>query len=430
MRRFAIMTVGCKTNQFESSSIARQLIEAGLTQVSPDQEADIYIINSCTVTARADADTRKLVRRCASRHSGASIVLTGCFAQVAPDEARSIPGVSFVAGNDHKKLLAEIIASGFHSTPEADASSLLPLAVHTERTRAVLRIQTGCDSFCSYCIVPHARGRSRSVPLAEILDAIRSLAGRHDEIILTGIHIGKYGHDLPEPLSLADLLQVIETAAPSCRIRLGSIEPLEFDDRLVEIVSSSTRILPHLHIPVQSGSEKILSLMNRPYHPVHVSSLFDRLKSRIRNLTIGIDMIVGFPGESDELFAETLSFLETLPFDYAHVFPFSPRKGTPAATMPHQVPPASIRERSSRVRALAVRKKEFWLNGWMGKTDTVLLLNRLPDGRMSGITPSYVPVVLESMPDEKHSILPCRFIRREGDRLVASPVDPATSHDR
>lgn len=422
-RRFSILTVGCKTNQFESSSIARQLLDAGFQQVLPDQEADIYIINSCTVTARADADTRKLVRRCASRNSSAAIVLTGCFAQVAPDEALSLPGVTFVAGNDEKRLLARIISSGFRPPPDTETQGLLPLEIHTERTRAILRIQTGCDSFCSYCIVPHARGRSRSVDPAEILDGIRTLSGSYEEVILTGIHIGTYGQDLPEPVSLADLLQEIDREAPACRIRLGSIEPLEFDDRLIGIISSSRRILPHLHIPVQSGSESILSLMNRSYRPGDVSSLFGLLKSRIPDLTIGIDLIVGFPGETDELFAETLSFLEALPFDYAHVFPFSPRTGTPAATMPHQVHPSSIRERSSRVRALASRKKEAWLNGWIGRSDTVLILDRLPDGRMSGITPSYVSVVLEPGTGGEHSTLYCRFIRREKDRLVASVID-------
>lgn len=423
-RRFAIATVGCKTNQFESASISRQLLDHGFLQVPFDQPADIYIVNSCTVTARADADTRRLVRRCSQRNPSAMVILTGCFAQVARHDAERLPGVTVVVPNDEKGIIQRLIEPSQHHTPESSTpSEFLPLEIQSDRTRAVIRIQTGCDAFCSYCIVPYARGKSRSVPLPEIIEGIRTLAPHYQEIVLTGIHIGMYGKDLPGPVTLCDLLQEIEQTAPSVRIRLGSIEPLEFDERLIRHLATSKRIAPHLHIPVQSGSAEILSAMKRGYGPTEISNLFSRLKNEIPNLTIGIDLIAGFPGETENHFHETLRFLENLPFDYAHVFPYSRRKGTAADTMPGHLHPAVIAQRSTIIREIAEQKRDHWMARWIGMNDTVLLLDAENDRLIKGITPSYLPVTLDARSIESRSEILCRFTSRNGNRLIAEVIE-------
>jgi len=421
-RRFAIATVGCKTNQFESSSLSRQLTEHGFTQVPFDQRADIYIVNSCTVTSRADADTRRLVRHCAARNPSAVIVLTGCFAQVARDEAQRLDGVTIVVNNDEKGLIPHLLGSPLPPVNDSSHLPFLPLDIQTERTRAIVRIQTGCNSFCSYCIVPHARGRSRSVPLEEVIQGIRALADEYREIVLTGIHIGMYGRDLPTPVGLSDLLIAITHAIPSARLRLGSIEPLEFDYRLIDLLSTTPSIAPHLHIPVQSGSDTILTLMNRSYASSQVLTLFRKLKERIQGLTIGIDVIAGFPGETEELFQETVDFLERLPFDYAHVFPYSRRKGTAADSMPGHLPPRIVTERSAILRRIADEKRTRWLTGWIGRSDTVLLLQSHPDGYVTGITPSYVPVIIRGDARMPQAEIRCRFTNREGNRLTGETI--------
>jgi threonylcarbamoyladenosine tRNA methylthiotransferase MtaB len=401
MQRIAITTLGCKTNQFESAAMTETLTRDGFQVVPFEEEADIYVINTCTVTARTDAESRRLIRRARSSRPGARIVVTGCYAQLAFEQLREMPGVNLILGNSEKKDISGLLRE-IGDTPRVLVSDIslernaggINLESFAEHTRAFLQVQNGCDSYCSYCIVPYARGRSRSVPMPEALDGIRAFAAKgFREVVLTGIHLGGYGLDLTPSVNLTDLLAAVEKERPVQRLRLGSVEPTEITPALVEIMSASHIICPHLHVPLQSGHDQVLSRMNRRYTTARFREVIAELNDAIPHICVGLDVIAGFPGETEGEFAETLRFIESLPVAYLHVFPFSSRPGTRAATMPGHLPGGVVRKRAEQLRRLSERKKEaFWRN-FIGHELQVLVQEIEGDGMVKGLSRNYIPVI-------------------------------------
>ncbi|BDV44092.1 tRNA (N(6)-L-threonylcarbamoyladenosine(37)-C(2))-methylthiotran sferase MtaB [Geotalea uraniireducens] len=404
MEKVAITTLGCKINQFESAAICESLDREGFQLVPFEEAADIYVINTCTVTARTDAESRRLVRRALRRNPAARVVVTGCYAQVAPEELSVLPGVTLVVGNSEKRGLVELLKEAspaqVHVTDisrERTAAGLI-LESFAEHTRAFLQVQNGCDAFCSYCIVPYARGRNRSVPPDEALAGVRSFAGRgFQEVVLTGIHLGSYGTDLEPPTSLLALLEAIERQQLVPRLRIGSVEPNEVSDDLIAWLARSTTACPHLHLPLQSGDDRVLARMNRHYSAVSFRGVVTRLVAALPDICIGCDVIVGFPGETEEEFAATRTLVEELPIAYLHVFPYSRRPGTPAAGMAGQVDGAVIRRRAAELRDVAERKKRAYYERFVGRELAVLVQDG-SDGVVTGLSRNYIPVTFAGEP--------------------------------
>jgi len=402
MQRVAITTLGCKTNQFESATMSEALGRDGFRVVPFDEVADIYVINTCTVTARTDAESRRLIRRAGRRNPEAKVVVTGCYAQIAFDSLREMPGVDLVLGNMEKKGITGLL-KGIGTGPKVLVSDIsleklaegVALESFAEHTRAFLQVQNGCDAFCSYCIVPYARGRSRSVPPGEVLAGIEAFAGKgFREVVLTGIHLGGYGLDLAPPISLLDLLATVEKQRLVPRLRAGSVEPTAISGEFIAFLAGAETVCPHLHVPLQSGSDRVLERMNRSYTTSLFRAVIEKLVAAMPDICIGCDIIAGFPGETDAEFRKGLGFVESLPVAYLHVFPFSPRGGTPAATMPGQVNGAIIRERAAALRLISDRKRRAYYGRFSGRDLSVLVQERTADCLLKGLSRNYIPVTL------------------------------------
>jgi threonylcarbamoyladenosine tRNA methylthiotransferase MtaB len=398
MQRIAITTLGCKINQFESAAMTESLTRDGFLVVPFEEEADIYVINTCTVTARTDAESRRLIRRARRGRPEAKIVVTGCYAQLAFEQLREMPGVNLILGNAEKKGIVELVRE-IGDVPRVLVSDIsldrkaggITLESFAEHTRAFLQVQNGCDAFCSYCIVPYARGRSRSVPPAEALDGVRAFAGKgFKEVVLTGIHLGGYGLDLTPPSSLPDLLAAIEEERLVPRLRLGSVEPTEISTPLVRIMSASDIICPHIHVPLQSGHDQVLTRMNRRYTTARFLEVIDELTEAIPDICIGCDVIAGFPGETEGEFEESHRFIESLPVAYLHVFPFSSRQGTKAAAMPGHLPGGVVRKRAELLRRLSERKKDAYCRKFIGNELEVLVQESEGGGMVKGLSRNYI----------------------------------------
>lgn len=395
MKTVAMATLGCKTNQFESAAMLEELGRCGYRIVPFTEPADIYVINSCTVTARSDAETRRLIRRARRLNPSARIVATGCYAQVSPGELSRMPEVDVVLGNREKLDTGLLTDAGQDLVGDAAGSGeegFLRLSSFAEHTRAFLQVQNGCDSFCSYCIVPLARGRSRSVPEEEVVEGVsRLVAHGFREVVLTGIHLGVYGLDRTPAGSLADLVERILGETTLERLRIGSLEPNEFSDRLIALFAGSPRVCHHFHVPLQSGSDEVLARMGRPYHGAQVRSLLEWIVAAMPDSFIGSDIIAGFPGETEQEFETSLALVEELPLADLHVFPYSLRPGTRAAAMPGHIPPPLIRQRAARLREIADRKKELFLERFTGKE--LLVLGQRFDqatGMVRGLARNYI----------------------------------------
>ena len=398
VKRVAITTLGCKTNQFESAAMSESLAEAGYESVPFSEVADIYIINTCTVTARSDAESRRLVRRAARLSPASRIVVTGCYAQLAAAELAALPNVSLVMGNSEKRGIVSLLAS-LDSEARVQVADIgrvtgaeaLHLESFAEHTRAFLQVQNGCDSFCSYCIVPFARGRSRSVPLAEVLvGARKSAAAGFMEVVLTGIHLGAYGLDLEPKRSLLELIQGIAADGFVRRLRVGSVEPNELTKDFISFMAASPILCPHLHLPLQSGSAAVLASMGRKYSPELILDLVAGLVAAIPDISIGFDVIAGFPGESEADHAATCKLIAALPIAYLHVFPYSSRPGTAAAAMPAHLQPSVVKRRAEELRRLGERKRLEFAARFSGRDLQVLIQG---DGS-SGIARNYLSVKL------------------------------------
>jgi threonylcarbamoyladenosine tRNA methylthiotransferase MtaB len=397
----AIATLGCKTNQFESAALEEKLKNAGYRLVPFEEGADLVVVNTCTVTAATDAQSRNLVRRARRLNAFCRVVVTGCYAQVNPEGLKSIPGVSLVLGNEEKRNFLRLLEEGEEGADRVRVSDIrqarradpLPLSVFSERARAFLQIQNGCDAFCAYCLIPYARGPSRSVPPGEVLRQVERLAkGGYPEVVLTGIHIGGYGADLDSPSSLLDLVHLIEGKTAVLRLRLGSLEPTEIPRELVETVAGSKVLCPHFHIPLQAGDDAVLKRMNRHYDTAFFGKLVEGIKERIPHSAVGLDVIAGFPGETDEEFENTFRLVESLPVSHLHVFPFSRRPGTPAAAMAGQLPGNVIRERAARLRTLGERKNREFARTFLGRTLEVVVEGGKAGELRRGLSRNYLSV--------------------------------------
>ncbi len=411
MTTVAIATLGCKVNQFESEALMASLEEKGYDIVPFGEGADITVVNTCTVTHRADFQSRQMVRRAFRANPTSLLIVTGCYAEVEPESAATIQGVTHVLGNAEKVHLADLLpliqkgefpATRVLDIQKEDRFFELPLHSFHHHTRAFLKIQDGCDSRCSYCIVPYARGRSRSLPPQRVIEQMKLLKEKgFKEVVLTGIHIGAYGRDLSPVSSLEKLLEDLERADSPSRIRLSSVEPVDFSTGLISFLSKSTKICPHLHIPVQSGDDDILRGMNRNYDRPFLTSLIQELYQKIPSLCIGADIIAGFPGETEEQFEESRQWIECLPFSYLHVFPFSRRKGTPAAQFSGQVDGQKIKRRAEILRNLGKQKRHAFYRRFLHQELSVLVEDRRnrQTGKCRGVSCNYIPVFLAGQCD-------------------------------
>lgn len=397
-RTAALATLGCKTNQFESAALEEQLGAAGWTIVPFDAGAELVIVNTCTVTAATDSQSRNLIRRARRLNPDCRVVVTGCYAQIDPATLRALPGVALVLGNAEKqdllRLLGEEGGENVHVSDLREAGGSVPtLTSFAERSRAFVQIQNGCNAFCSYCIIPFARGPSRSVAPELVLEQVQQLvAAGYPEVVLTGIHIGGYGLDLVPPANLTTLVKTILSDSPVHRLRLGSIEPTEIPEELIELLATSPALCPHLHIPLQAGDDAVLTRMNRHYDTTFFRALIKRLVARIPDLAIGLDLIAGFPGESAAEFANTLALIEALPVTHLHIFPYSKRPGTPAALMAAQVAPEVIKERAAQLRTLGGAKLDAFTRRFIGRELEVVVEGGGKGGVLRGISRNYLAI--------------------------------------
>jgi threonylcarbamoyladenosine tRNA methylthiotransferase MtaB len=437
MPTFYIQQFGCRATQADGAAIERQLLDRGCISASEASAADIVVINTCTVTASADAQARDAVRKLHTKNPHAQVIVTGCYAQRAPEELAALPGVSWVVGNSHKPQIPALVeslssatrvksptdffpAAALHSgtTAPHDSFVVAQLAAPTpariltgnifdqtaflsapvlggesNHTRPTLKIQDGCDSRCSYCVIPFVRGKSRSLPPDSVIQEINRLVGqtflsvhskcsdstesnRAREIVLSGINLGTYGRDLSPRTDFESLLRRILSETNVERLRISSIEPLDVTQDLIDLFAANDRIAQHFHMPLQSASNRILAAMHRWYRAEHYARRVELIRERLPHAAIGTDVITGFPGESETDHTATLSFIESLPFTYLHVFSFSKRPGTKAASLSNEVPSAIIKRRARELRALGEKKSAAFRQSQLGRTLRVLTLNR------------------------------------------------------
>jgi threonylcarbamoyladenosine tRNA methylthiotransferase MtaB len=356
--RYAIVTFGCRVNQADSQRLEAELLARGARPASPE-EADLVVVNTCSVTGTADQSARQAIRRLHRLNARARLVVTGCYATRDPEAVGRLPGVwRLVPNADKDRLIAAIAPELGLTTVERFGDGPGPCGAPWQpgfagRTVFTLRVQTGCDEQCSYCIIPRTRGPGRSLPLGAVLAEVdRAVRAGFREIVLTGVHLGSYGRDLAPPLTLCDLVAALEARAESVRFRLSSVEPMDCTRSLIDLVAGGTRVAPHFHLPLQHASDRILAAMRRPYRLDDYRRLVDEIRERLPQAAIGSDLIVGFPGETDDDFDRLVAYLERSPLTQLHVFPYSDRPDTEAASLTPKVPPALVRERVRIVRAV------------------------------------------------------------------------------
>lgn len=358
-------------------------------------EADLVVLNTCTVTSSADDDLRLAVRRIHRDRPEARILVTGCYAQRAPAELAALPGVEWVVGNSHKVAIPEIVAGStdYHGEIHVGEIGREFLAAPVDdalgdRARPNLKVQDGCSNKCSFCIIPSVRGRSRSADAEQVIAQVGSLAAKYREVVLSGINLGRWGRDLPGRLRLVDLVRRLLEETPVERLRLSSVEPMDFSDALLELMATSPRIAKHVHAPLQSGSDTVLRRMHRKYRPRHYADRIVKARALMPECAVGADVMTGFPGETDAEFEASRAFIESLPFTYLHVFTYSARPGTPAADAPNHVPMQVRRERTQILRSLAEAKNREFRQQFIGRTVSVV---SLMSGN-SGLSENYLNV--------------------------------------
>lgn len=395
--KYAVVTFGCRVNQADSLAIEGQLLARGGVAV-PADEADVVVVNTCSVTATADQGARQTIRRVVRANPAARVIVTGCYASRAPEDLASLSNVTHVVPNSQKDELFDVIdgdvwaAAGKFADGDGPCGGLLAPGI-AGRTAFTLRVQTGCDEACSYCIIPTTRGRGRSKPLPDVVsDVRRAVAAGYREIAITGVHLGSYGRDLEEPSSLVTLLRRLIESADDVLFRVSSLEPMDCTPQLVALVAGSPQIAPHFHLPLQHGSDAMLRGMRRPYTATYYRTLVKGIASLMPHASIGTDVIVGFPGETDEHFAECLSVLGELPLSHLHVFPYSDRPGTAASRLHPKVEGPVIRDRGRRVRDLGAQMARRFRQAQAGTTRRALVV----DDGWSAVTDNYLKVRLDA----------------------------------
>jgi threonylcarbamoyladenosine tRNA methylthiotransferase MtaB len=447
---YYVENFGCRATQADGAALQRQFEERGFARAATAREAELVVLNTCTVTSAADHDARAAIKRIQRQNRDAKIVVTGCYAQRAPEEVAALPGVAYVVGNSHKHILADLVLPNAtiaeqnrhdQRTPVREAQNFLPISAltenrglrtedwifvsdifaHTEllaapvfdapnqRTRPNLKVQDGCDNRCSFCVIPYVRGQNRSLPLAEVIAEVKTLvAAGYREVVISGINLGRWGRDLvwggpaltesrracPELAEgdscppkagnqnprFEDLIGAILAETQLEKLRISSVEPMDWTDGLISLAAHSPRIAKHAHVPMQSGSDAVLRRMHRKYRPWHYREKIEKIRTAMPAAAIGADVMVGFPGETDSEFDSTRRLIEDLPFTYLHVFTYSPRPGTPAALMPNQVPISVARERNRTLRDLAAEKKQAFMRTFIGQTVEAITLGSQEEG--------------------------------------------------
>ncbi len=417
MKKIAIHTLGCKLNYAESSTLGREFVDAGFTVVEPHEPADVFLLNTCSVTERADKECRQLIRRALRTSPDAFVIVTGCYAQLQPREIASIDGVDLIVGTKDKFRLSDLTNSFAKRTvpqifvsciDEADDFHSAYSAEVGGRTRAFLKVQDGCDYVCSFCTIPEARGKSRSAQVADILRQAETLSAQgYKEIVLTGVNVGDFGKNIGT--SLIELLRALEGVEGIHRYRVSSIEPNLLTIELIDVILSSEKFCNHFHIPLQSGSDTILKKMRRRYDTSHYRNVIEYIKTSDPAAGIGVDVITGFPGETDELFEETCRFLDELPVSYLHVFTYSERQGTLAAEFPYAVDPGVRYRRNEILREMSRKKRREFYTAHVGTILPVLFESSMQDGSISGFTSNYIRVSVMGGDEFSNTIVPVRI---------------------
>jgi threonylcarbamoyladenosine tRNA methylthiotransferase MtaB len=430
---FFLYTFGCRCNQADSAEIRSRLCASSLHESDNHRNASLIVINTCTVTRRADQQVRQTVRRLHRENPDARIVVAGCFAERDPETLAAIPGVSLVLGNADRHRLAEV----WHGDPEATEKIIhSPLedtgtcriagAAHIGgKTRPFLKLQDGCDARCTYCIVPSVRGPGRSAAPEDILAEIRRLVEHgFQEIVLTGVHLGSYGRKLPQAARLTELLRAILEIPGLGRFRLSSIEPMRFDRGIVALAAANPVFAPHFHIPLQSGSDRILRLMRRPYKTARFLNLLHYIQERLPAAGLGTDVLVGFPGETDEDFEATCELIRKSPLTYLHVFPFSPREGTDAASMPGQVPPMVSHERCEILRKLSSARNLEFRRRFVGKVLPAITLSKEEElGQCVVLTENYIHARIADATSLPNRLVYVRIDEARPDGTIATRTE-------
>jgi len=427
--RVAFYTLGCKVNQFESTAMEEQFEAQGCQIVSWKEEADIYVVNTCAVTSKAAYQSRQILSRLKREHPQSKIIATGCHVQTDPSMIIESVGTGVcLAGNEQKSLIASMSmkhtgCTGIFITDISRVREIAPLCISRPprgRTRAFLKIQDGCDAFCSYCIVPYARGRSRSLPQALVLRQVEDLTEKGvREIVLTGIHVGMYGKDLPQSGGLLDLLKGLCSSFKKVRFRLSSIEANEMSQELIEWAASTENFCRHFHIPLQSGSDQVLRDMNRKYSPEQFVDLLHRVRELIPLCAIGTDVMTGFPTEGQQEFEKTVWLLKSVPISYLHAFPYSPRPGTIAASLPCKATRQDAKKRAKMLIGLGQEKRAEFCRSLVGKRLEVLIEGPAKmEGYLRGKSDNYVEVLVPFHQAASGSMLKVNVIEAQGDRVI------------
>ncbi len=484
MSTFHLLSFGCRASQADGAALKKQLLQAGLREVPSAEQSAVAVLNTCTVTANADAEVRQIIRRIHRANPQCKILVTGCYAQRAPDEIAGLVGVSWVVGNSHKHTVAEILASTLGLEPVGDANfagepsdtspkpaevpalvqigetnahsesseepralSVPPSARETmvkvgvisdefhfapvfpdDRTRPTLKVQDGCDARCSFCIIPSVRGASRSLSPDTVIEQIRELeSAGYKEIVLSGINLGSYGRDLGRRINFLGLLERILRETSIARLRISSIEPMDVGPELIGLVAGDLRMAQHFHIPLQSGCDKVLRQMNRRYWARQYAERIHAIRERIPNCGMGADVMVGFPGETDEDHSTSVRFLESLPLTYVHVFPYSSRPSTPAASKPGQVNGRVSHERGRAIRELIGAKRRQFLAAQVGQTLSVLTLDEAEEGAPVALTSNYLKMTLPGLSVDPNTLLDVQVGRTDGNLLYGYPTVKAPS---
>ncbi|MDA9819860.1 tRNA (N(6)-L-threonylcarbamoyladenosine(37)-C(2))-methylthiotransferase MtaB [Salibacteraceae bacterium] len=430
-KRAAYHTLGCKLNFAETSTLARDLEESGYARVGFDERADVYVINTCSVTEQANRKCRNAVGRALRRNPEAKVVVVGCYAQLKPDEITKIPGVDLVLGASEKFKLAEHlenIEKNGSATAMVEriskAKDFFPSYSMGDRTRSFLKIQDGCDYFCAFCTIPLARGKSRNATVSETLEKAREVVAQGaKEIVLTGVNIGDFGQG--KGGSFFDLVKALDEIEGIERIRISSIEPNLLSDDIIEFVSKSKRFMPHFHIPLQSGSDELLHSMKRKYDQALYTSRVKKIKSSMPNACIGVDVIVGFPGENNEKFEETFEYLKELDVSYLHVFTYSERPNTAALQLEGVVPMEKRSERSKRLRILSRKKKEHFYRQFEGQEVEVLFEDSENEGMIQGYSENYLRVELPFDAKLANQSIKLKLAELNSDLVYSSLYSPS-----
>lgn len=425
------MTLGCKVNQFETETMEGLFRARGYDVVPFEERADVYVINTCSVTHLSDRKSRQLIRRAARMNPDACIAVTGCYAQVAPEEIRALDGVRVVIGTKERARIVDYVEEALRADTgaigtitdimQARVFEDIPLHSLPHRTRAFLKIEDGCQNFCTFCIIPYARGPVKSRTLSAVAREMHLLteAGFH-EVVLTGIHLGAYGIDLAERPTLADACRMALAEEGLRRLRLGSLESVELSADLLDLMRTEPRFAAHLHLPLQAGSDNVLRAMNRHYDTAAFAALLEDVRRAVPGVAISTDIIVGFPGETEEDFASGLDFVRQMGFARMHVFPYSARRGTPAARRTDQVPPVVRKERAARMQALAEELAEAYHRASLGSVMEVLF-ETTEDGVTDGLTETYVRVYTDA-PARRGEIAPVRLTHLYRDGVWGEPI--------